>query len=124
MAGITTDFVPVDAGTYEAKFVSFKNGISNAGNQKVEMTYQITEEGDANNRKLTAHRALHPDALWSLKRDLLALGADPDDVSGSFDTDELLPELVGADCKIDVTLGEPNDNGVRFNNIDEVHALY
>lgn len=124
MTGISTEFVPVEAGNYEAKFVHFENGISAAGNPKVIMRYEITEEGDAYGRKLSAHRALTKEAMWSLNRDLLALGADPDDISGVFDTDELLPDLLNNDVIISVTLGEPNENGVQFNNIDEVKALY
>lgn len=123
MSGIQTEFTPIDPGEYEAQFVEFENGISGKNNAKVMMRYVITE-GEFKDRKLTAHKALTSDSLWSLKRDMLALGADPDDVSGVFDTDELLPNLQGNDCKIVVDLGEPNEDGKRFNNIKEVKPLY
>jgi hypothetical protein len=124
MSGVSTSFTPIDPGEYEAKFVEFENGVSQAGNAKVVMVYEITEEGEFVGRKLKAHKGLSNDALWSLKRDLIALGADPDDIAGSFDTDELLPDLVGNDCKIVVDLGEPNEDGKQFNNITEVKSLY
>lgn len=124
MTGITTEYTPIDAGVYEARFIEFENRFSQKGNPMVRMAYEITEEGDFEGRKVYGTRTLTKESLWSLKRDLIALDADPDDIAAEFDTDELLPNLIGAECKVVVSLGEPDEQGRRFNSVDKVKAPY
>jgi hypothetical protein len=112
--GQVQEFEPIAAGTYNATFTEFENieASKTSGEPYIKFTF-TGDEGEAEGRKFWANKSLNTKALWALKRDLIAMGADPEDVTGVFDTDDILPDLVGNEVRLKVLLdeyeGEPNN---------------
>jgi hypothetical protein len=81
------NFDPLDAGTYKATIEKIEQGVSQAGNPKLEFTFNLTEH---NGRKQWRNYALTPKALWALKGDLVNLGIDVPEGEFEFEPEELI----------------------------------
>lgn len=94
----------IPAGRYAATFDEYENDVADTdGSPKVNMKYTIKEEGEFKGRKAFRTLSLKESALWMFKRTCLAMGAAEEDFEGDseddeVDTDEILDQLVGADC--------------------------
>lgn len=123
--GQAESFDAIPAGTYDASLTDWefvdaadvKSGKSEYGYVKMEFTI---EDGEFEGRKQWRNYSVAPKALGYLKRTLVALGADPEEVSGKLDTDEIMPDLVGNNCRIKVSVGE--FEGEANNSVDRVLA--
>lgn len=77
---------------------------SGSGNPYVKMVFAIDHDDSAiDGRKLTRNFTAQASGLGFFKRALIALGANPEVVSEDFDTDDVLPDLVGNPCRLSVT---------------------
>lgn len=125
LSGVSTEFTPIDAGPYDAQFTNFKNGVgATSGQPKVTLEFTITD-GEFEGRKVFTDCSLQSHALFALKRNLLAFGADPEDLEGSIDTDEVLANLRGSRVKLRVSLDQVQKRDGTFgpaNKIQEVSA--
>ena len=91
-----TGFVVVPAGTYDGQTKGWQAKPTNAGDSmNVEATFDF--EGPDGAIHPYMHRwNLKPRALWRIKRDLLAMGADPADLEGTnVDLEGVLNGLCG-----------------------------
>lgn len=109
---------PLPAGWYEARFAKFENGESAKGDDKIDLQFEVTEVGEYEGRKLYRTHSLLPQALWALKNTCLALGSDPEDWVGEIDTDDIMGELIGADCRLKVS--QSTYEGRITNRVDQV----
>ena len=96
------DFEPVPAGDYPGQTKSWeakptKNGDSHNIEAKFVFEYTDPESQETKNRTHTQRWNLKPQALWRIKRDLIAMGADPDDLKGNdVNLAAVLNDLFGA----------------------------
>lgn len=115
------NFDPIPADVYPAKLESYENKTAKTdGSANVNLVFVITE-GEYEGRKQFLTRNLKPQSLWSFKATCVALGADPKLFAEEFDTDEILTDLIGEDCRIRVTLQTEGQYAGK-NNIEEVLA--
>lgn len=96
-----TVYAAIEPGTYEAVLDEWEyvEEAASSGNPYVKMTFAISE-GEYEGRKLFRNFSAMPDALGYMKRALVALGAEAEAVSQDFDTDDILPDLMGNPCRI------------------------
>lgn len=66
----------------------------------------VVQGGEHDGRSLFRNHSLEPKALWAFKRTLVRLGADGDELTESLDLEDLMPTLIGASCKLQVTQRE------------------
>lgn len=102
-----TVFTAIEPATYDAVLDEWEYVEESAasGNPYVKMTFAISD-GEYEGRKLFRNFSAMPEALGYMKRALVALGAEAEEVSQDFDTDDILPDLVGNPCRIVVTKRE------------------
>jgi hypothetical protein len=96
------NLAPLDDGVYNATLLegAVKTAKS-SGQPYVAITFTVTDEG-FEGRKLFRNYSLQPQALWAFKQFLLTMGVDEDVISGEFEIDEVINDLKGAPCKLDV----------------------
>ena len=125
MQGVQTEFTPVPHDLYDARFTDFKNGVGKtSGQPKVTLIFTITD-GDFEGRRIFTDCSLQPHALFALKRAMLAMGSDADDLETSFDTDELLEDLKGSRVRLNISVKDtPTDTNPdkQSNSVDEILA--
>jgi len=99
---------PVKQGWYLATVEKVTEGTSQAGNEKVDISWRIDEvksNGEAAGRVVFDTLTFTPESLPFAKAKLVAMGID-EDFEGEFDSDELL----GANCSIFVTIQKSTAN--------------
>lgn len=112
---------PVPADTYSAVVTKAEYNPSSSASGMPTVAFEWTiNDGEYDGRKMFRSYSLQPTALVFLKRVLVALGTNPDDLEGNIDTDDILPELVGTECALVITVGEYN--GSPNNQIAEVKS--
>ncbi len=131
---VVEDFKPVTAGRYAAQTGTWEVKDANDGkSQNVIVKYPFEYEDDEGNPKTRTHTQyynLKPLALWRIKRDLIALGADPAELSGKeVDLESILNTIFGAipkavwlqftveDMKKDGSLMYDENGNVRRSNV-------
>lgn len=98
LKGVQTELEVVPAGVYESTVASVTEATSKAGNPMLSVKLRIDAPEDFAGRMLFDNFSLLPQALWRLKRWLLDLGYDPDELEGQI---ELEPEeLVGLEVDV------------------------
>lgn len=119
--GQAPDYEPIPAGWYDCVLSEWEyvEESESSGEPYIKWTFAV-DEGEHEGAKLFRNSSCQVKALPYLKRILLALGADPDEVSGEFDTDEIIPDLVGNPCRIKV--GIRDYEGSPTNEVQRVTA--
>lgn len=91
------------AGNYECKITGWKynEASKNSGQPTVTMQYNSDEHGT-----IFRTYSMQPQALFGLKRDLMRIGADPEEMnSETCDLEGVLNQVIGYGCTLKV--GEP-----------------
>lgn len=104
-AAATTDFPAREAGNYDTTYVGHVLNMASgtSGQPTVKLTWA---EDDRPKMCIMRTYSLQPQALWSLKRDMLRMGADIEEMNNEdADLDDILNSLIGAKCTI--KMGEP-----------------
>lgn len=117
---------PVPADTYLASIVEAKEGTSKAGEAKIDVQWKI-EGGKFDGRRVFETWSFHPNALFRVKNNLIALGlAD----KHSQDDIEVTPDmLIGKTAMIVVIIdvsGGTDDSGEPYeprNNVKKVKPV-
>lgn len=86
MTGVQTSPTPLPPGYYQAEVVQCEVKKSAAGNDYISWGFNITE-GDYAGRKAWHNSSLLPQALWSFKKVLIALGFPKEDLAGEIQFD-------------------------------------
>lgn len=104
-ASVATEFPAREAGDYEVTYTG--HVINPASATSGQPTVKLTWSEDASPKKqIMKTYSLQPQALWSLKRDMLRMGASIEDMNADdADLDDILNSLIGAKCVI--KMGEP-----------------
>ncbi len=96
LADVQTELTAVPAGNYAVTVSSVQETLSKSSNKPMlAVKLRIEEPEDQAGRILFDNFSLQPQALWKLKRWLLALGYAEDEIA-EFELDP--EELVGLDC--------------------------
>lgn len=112
------DFEPIPAGDYTLEIEEVKEQVSKAGNQMLNITFSVIDEGEYKGRKIFEHYVLTEKALWRLKELFIALGKDVDGVV-SFDPQELVGEIFIGNVIIEESEGyEPRNRLKKHKKID------
>lgn len=86
----------LDEGDYPAQLTDFTNGISQKGQPTVNVEWTLIGMG---NRKAWRTFSLQANALWSLRKALVAMGCDAELLaSEDADTDDVLNSVRGNKC--------------------------
>jgi hypothetical protein len=122
---------PIPGGTYNAKVTecTFVPATS-SGNLGVKFVYTIDDEDvpEFEGRKVAETKSLQSQAIWSVKERFVALGIDPDRMTGEMTVDDfndICGECLGAECRIKLSTRHYVDrNGVdrEGNQVDMVLA--
>lgn len=128
---------PLPAGEYPGKTKKWEAKPTKAGDStnivaQFEVQYTDSETNEDKTRTITTNWNLKDTALWRIKRDLIALGADPDDFEGGEDDgtgegeeggvnlQDILNEIftgAGTPCTITLEINSFEQNGeTRYNN--------
>lgn len=119
--GVSDSFEVIPTGNYPAVFTGYKvqPSKSTPGEQVCVMEYTISDPAYSG-RKAWANRSLQPAALFSLKKDMIALGADAEELAGPIDLEEALDDLKGTECELALSVRMFNER--ENNQIDNVIA--
>lgn len=118
-SGVSTSFEVLEEGLYPGKLADFKYvAVSkSSGKPYYQLEFDITEpEG----RKAWRNYSLQPQSLFAIKRALIILGADEDDLEGEIDLDEVLPQLIGADCTLALVIDNEYDPDEPRNKVAKI----
>lgn len=129
LKGVKTSFEPVPTDDYFGKLtgVEYREaGVGKGANDKhdninCEFTLSETTEGDDeySGRKVWAKKYLTPEAAWSYKAMMLALGADPESLEGNVDAEEDTKKYIGATVVLKVSCNT-GDNGKDYNRVEDI----
>lgn len=112
------DFEPIPAGDYTLEIEEVKEQVSKAGNQMLNITFSVIDEGEYKGRKIFEHYVLTEKALWRLKELFIALGKDVDGAV-TFDPQELVGEIFIGNVIIEESEGyEPQNKIKKHKKID------
>lgn len=101
-AGIAAGFSPVkEPDWYDAVLTDYKE-VESAGEQGHPMgTMEFTiEDPREDGHKCWRNYSLGTKSLMYIKGAMVELGVDPDELEGPWDTNEIIPGLLGTKCKI------------------------
>lgn len=125
LTGVSTSNI-VDEGEYRCVLSEAKLRKAQSGNKTVNCIFTISDEEheEVNGRKLFTNYTLIKESFFALKRDLIAIGADPENLEGAFDIMEMFSSLYGSAVLAIVTV-EPDNrdpdtlrNRVRIKPLD------
>jgi len=119
-----TSFPSREKGDYDVTFIGHTINPASASSGQPTATLTWSEDNSPN-KKIMKTYSLQPQALWSLKRDMLRMGANVEDMNDEdADLDDILNSLIGS--KSVIVMGEPRDgkdkegNDRTFDNFLEV----
>lgn len=97
---------PVPAGDYEAVLTEFNivESAKSSGKPYVAVTFKVTGPDEFKGRNLWKNYSLQSQALWGLKRDLVAMGVDPDSFGEDDDIGDIMTDAKGRACVLEVGL--------------------
>lgn len=102
---VTTDFPVREKGEYDVTYIghTINPASATSGQPTVRLTWS---EDSSPNKKIMKTYSLQETALWSLKRDMIRMGADIEEMNNEDAIlDDILDSLIGA--KNTVMMGEP-----------------
>jgi hypothetical protein len=98
------DFTPVEDGIYEARLTNWELIPAKSDDKFPYYNCEFTASADAGvgNRKFWKILSLSPQALWAFKKDMISMGADPEDMSpgSEVDTDDIIAGCMEAPCRL------------------------
>lgn len=104
LEGVKTSLEVIPDGIYPATFTKRTFGMSKANQPKLDL--EFTFSGDAgeevSGRKGFVTCSLQPQALFKVKKALVDLGVDPDELEGPIDLERAFDDLIGAEAAIRV----------------------
>lgn len=86
LAGIEVgDFEALPKGFYPVRVSKYEEKSSKKGKPYISWEFTVSADHDSAGRKIWYNTSLQPQALWNLKRLLLAFGIDEEDLEGEID---------------------------------------
>lgn len=123
MTGVSTNQV-VEPGKYHANFTKAELRDSANGNKRISAMFTIDDpyQTEMNGKKIFTNYTLVPESLPFLKRDLIALGVDEDEIQGKFDVMEKFASLAGTKVMADVKV-QTNPQNKQLVNRTQIYPL-
>lgn len=124
-----TELEPIPEDTYEAITESWEYHPSakSSGKPYVGIKFAVSG-GEHDGRSLFRNYSLQPKALWAFKRALVRLGAASEDLTEELDLEDVMPPLMGAQCKLKVGQREytdPDTEETRIvNDVQDILSAY
>lgn len=124
-----TELQPVPPDTYDAILEEWEYNPSSASSGKpyIKMKFVVTS-GEHEGRVLFRNRSLQTQSLWALKKDLIRLGISEDRLAGEEDLEDIMPDAIGAPCRLKVAIREykeDEDSEPRLvNDVRDVLSQY
>lgn len=112
-----SDFTNLPAGEYDATLTEVRVFPAKAGKGPSYMFLYTVDDGEFEGKKQSNFYQLKEENLWALKRDAVALGAEPEDFTGEVDLDDVLLPLAGTSSRIIVTHKSSRDPNRPFVNV-------
>lgn len=107
LEGVKTSLEVIPDGKYPAKLTKHTFGVSKEKKPKVDCEFIFDSDGGDDNpaagRKAFVGFSLQPQALFKIKRALIDMGMEPEELEGPVDIDAALSTLAGAEAMIRVT---------------------
>lgn len=117
LAGVQAgEFDAVPDGLYPCFLFDMNLKHSQKGNDYIEWVFKVKEGHDNAGRQFWLNNSLVSQALWALKRTLIALGDDPADLDGELELEKANYE--GRECVVSVVAEEYE--GVMRNKVKRV----
>ena len=117
---VESGFEPIPEGEYEATVYSceVKTG-QTSGQPYLNWQFKL-QGGEFDGRRVFYTTSLQPQSLWNLKKLLIALGYNSEDLKGSLDLEPIMAEVPGIECV--VVIGHEEYNGETRDRVLEVKA--
>ena len=116
MTGVETKASALPAGYYQAAVSKCEQRKSRAGNDYLSWTFSIQAPEEFVSRKAFYNTSLQQQALWNLKRTLIALGFAEGDLAGDIDFEP--SDVLGVECTLVIV--EDEYNGETVGRVDQV----
>jgi hypothetical protein len=98
------DFSPVEDGIYDGRLSGWELVPPKTADKHPYYNCEFTAEESAGigNRKFWKILSLSPQSLWAFKKDMITLGADPEDMApgSEVDTDDIIAGCMEARCRL------------------------
>lgn len=98
------DFSPVEDGVYEARLTNWELMPAKSAEKFpfYNCEYTANPEAGIGARRFWKVLSLAPQSLWAFKKDMIALGADPEDMSpgSEVDTNDIIAGCMEAPCRL------------------------
>jgi hypothetical protein len=120
LQGVKTELEQLPKGRYLCNVYAIEKKANNKGDGfYIQWTLKVSADHpdeDYTGRTLYYITSLKQDALWNLKRTLIALGDEPDDLDQELDIEpeDYLGRQCVADCKTEMYQGEPKTRVSRI----------
>lgn len=118
LEGVKTSLEPISDGVYDARFTKVDFKMSKAKQPKASLEFVFNEdqgEGVAG-RKAFVDCSLQPQALFKVKRTLVYMGTDPDELETQVDLEAVFTALIGTEQRVKV--GHHYFNETLHNDFD------
>lgn len=122
LTGVQTELEALEPGNYPVQLGDIERRIASTGSPMLVFIWTVTEPEEAAGRKLYQNHVLLKQSLWTLKRTLLALGADRDDLEGElqFDPGDWIGEEALAVVTRELRKGPQDEEAIPRNNIERI----
>lgn len=116
LEGVKTSLELIPDGTYPANLTKREFGMSKKDKPKVSLEFVLAADAgeEIAGRKAFVECSLQPQALFKVKKVMIDLGMDPEELEGPVDLEAALEILLGADATIKV--GHHEFNGAMHND--------
>lgn len=113
-------FTPVENGIYAARLTKGELNPAKSSDKfpyyNCEFTLDADEGRGVTKQKVWKVLSLSPQSLWAFKKDMLALGATPEDMApgSSVDTDDVIASCLEAPCRLQLRkVSYPKNDGTQ-----------
>ena len=121
-------FQPIESGVYHATVTDYDEkettnpeGKMPVGTGYYQFTFELTDEEVSGKTLRVAVFPTSERAKPKTKEFLIGMGLSSEDISNMTEFDPT--DFVGTECKVQVGLGRPTEDGTRYNNIVRVIPL-
>jgi hypothetical protein len=98
-SGVSTDeFTALPEGQYKVRVFEVTKETSRNGDPYLSWVFRVTQPKEFTGRRAWHNSSLQTQALWALKRLLVALGVGPEDLQGEIEIEPA--DFIGSECVI------------------------
>lgn len=118
------DLVPLEEGEYEAELEAWE-WVEPKDSKKsgyIKCTFAVVDDEENEGRKLFRNLSASPNALWAMKKALIRMGADEDDLldEDGFDPEDMMPDLVGN--RVILVVKQREYDGEIVNDVKDIRS--